>query len=186
LSSQVCSDGLCVFQIGGGGQTLCNGVLVNTLTDSNNCGRCGNVCPSDSRGWLCVSGICCPQGVTDLCPTTNPLNPEPFFCTDLQSAQNNCGSCGKICPQNPGLDICFQGLCVDYCEHFRGPGFFTCYRSGSVPGSNLVCCQAGDTCCVDVNGNSYLCCPAGTTCPSVPMGLSCIGPDGSLVFGRGP
>ncbi len=37
------------------GQTSCNGTCIDTSSDSNNCGYCGNVC---SSGTSCVSGTC--------------------------------------------------------------------------------------------------------------------------------
>ena len=60
------------------GKTSCNGICVDTLTDINNCGSCGNICSSNSN---CLSGKCTP-----LC-TPN--------CT------KNCGQsngCGGYCP----------------------------------------------------------------------------------------
>lgn len=37
------------------GQTLCNGTCTNTNDDSQNCGKCGNVCPANA---VCISGVC--------------------------------------------------------------------------------------------------------------------------------
>jgi hypothetical protein len=37
------------------GQTACNGSCVNTSSDANNCGACGNVCPG---GRACINGAC--------------------------------------------------------------------------------------------------------------------------------
>ena len=37
------------------GERLCSGVCVNTLTDHNNCGGCGNACATGSQ---CVNGSC--------------------------------------------------------------------------------------------------------------------------------
>ena len=44
------------------GRTLCTSRCVDTLTDSNNCGACGNVC---GTGTSCAGGVCRP--VNDLC-----------------------------------------------------------------------------------------------------------------------
>ena len=40
------------------GQTACNGVCVNTQTNSSNCGACGNICNS---GQTCQNSICVTQ-----------------------------------------------------------------------------------------------------------------------------
>jgi len=40
--------------------TICDGSCVNTDTDENNCGSCGNVC---ATGATCTDGSChCPTG----------------------------------------------------------------------------------------------------------------------------
>jgi hypothetical protein len=38
------------------GQTDCAGTCVGLMTDSNNCGSCGNICPSTTPS--CVGGVC--------------------------------------------------------------------------------------------------------------------------------
>lgn len=50
-TGQVNSGGICCLV----GQTNCGGVCVKTSTDANNCGTCGNLCPS---GVACVGGQC--------------------------------------------------------------------------------------------------------------------------------
>ena len=41
------------------GQRRCNGTCVDTRTDRQNCGACGNVC---LPGKVCSGGKCCPKG----------------------------------------------------------------------------------------------------------------------------
>ena len=82
------------------GWTTCPGSRfpcdVNLRVDPNNCGACGNACPTTSAGiFSCVEGTC---GMT--CPTSL------FDCDGLvdngceTSASNdlNCGACGNACP----------------------------------------------------------------------------------------
>lgn len=64
----VCAPGDSNCCGGGGGcppgETLCGTQCVNTQTDENNCGACGNVCPSDQE---CVAGACVPTGTGAAC-----------------------------------------------------------------------------------------------------------------------
>jgi hypothetical protein len=78
------------------GQSLCNGVCMDTTNDENNCGFCGNVC---SGQIPCIAGTCqCPFGYT-------PCN---GVCKDLSADNQNCGSCGVVCT---GGETCKAGDC---------------------------------------------------------------------------
>jgi hypothetical protein len=92
--SNYCANNVCTCSPG---QTNCNGTCVDLQTNNNNCGTCGNVCPS---GATCSGGQClCPPGLTN-CNGT---------CVDLQTDQNNCGFCGNMCT---GVEECFEGFCI--------------------------------------------------------------------------
>lgn len=92
----------------------CNGICEETQTDPNNCGACGNVCPTQLSPYCianpnqcgtiqqtCVSGVCggCGTG----------LNACSGTCTNVQSDPSNCGACGTACLAG---QVCTAGQCM--------------------------------------------------------------------------
>jgi hypothetical protein len=76
---------------------VCQAACVNPMTDVNNCGACGKVCPV---GGSCVGANCvCPTGDT-VCSNT---------CVNEQTDSNNCGACGSPCPTG---GTCQSAKCV--------------------------------------------------------------------------
>jgi hypothetical protein len=89
-----------------------------TLTDNNNCGACGNQCPSP---LLCSNGTCgsnCVAGET-LCNAADAGLPDAGdagdggptgpYCADTTQDPNNCGTCGNVCSgANPK---CVDSVC---------------------------------------------------------------------------
>ncbi len=76
----------------------CNNTCIDSMTDSKNCGYCGNECEA---GLACVYGQCilsCGTGLTSC----------PEGCFNLKTDGNHCGSCLNNCPA--GL-ICRDGIC---------------------------------------------------------------------------
>jgi len=81
------------------GESPCGGACVDRQTDSNNCGGCGTVCPTDKK--FCSSGECvaaCPGGTTT-CGSG---------CVDTARDTRHCGGCDKSC--NSG-QVCTAGAC---------------------------------------------------------------------------
>ncbi|KAM7217008.1 hypothetical protein V8F06_007647 [Rhypophila decipiens] len=70
----------------------CNGDCYNLLTDANNCGKCGNVCPGGDG--TCVNGVCSatcsynPRTGVDTCAVFTELG-APAECTCATSISGN-------------------------------------------------------------------------------------------------
>jgi hypothetical protein len=82
--------------------TECNGVCVDTNTDTANCGGCGKAC---AAGKLCTAGACkdnCPSGQT-------ACNGK---CVDTSSDPANCGMCGTACTTD---QVCANSSCALQC-----------------------------------------------------------------------
>lgn len=102
----------------------CSWGCVRYKTDYNNCGACGNKCPTGQgvgcwSDWLsfdqgsitreltllfllptqCSNGKCVCLGA--VCGSQ---------CVDLMTAHDNCGACGKQCPN--ATDVCKNGTCA--------------------------------------------------------------------------
>jgi hypothetical protein len=90
------------------GQTPCGSTCTNRMTDTENCGLCGKVCPVyNSTDRKCISAKCsnaclpgyydCNQDMADGCEST-------------LSDNDNCGACGKSCGSS--------GFCVlSHCQY---------------------------------------------------------------------
>ena len=124
--------------------TECNGgcIEISTLDwDKNNCGDCGNVCPSDQ---VCQAGKCvrCSANETQCYG----------YCANLTSDFSNCGSCGNHCGCMPywdptrGLYLCEWLPCHDgVCEPCPPPRIWCKGRSGEPDN------------CVDPSTDPYFC-----------------------------
>jgi hypothetical protein len=183
----------------------CNGQCVDTLTDTNNCGTCGIVCPS---GASCNSGSCqctnanqeivtingqkqcapkCPTGATRdpitgqcNCPSEQQVcgvtDTSPGTCTDLQSDINNCGACSNVC--TGGGQTCQSGSCQCPAD-----------KPNLVNGQCTACSEGYTDCgdplnpvCNNLQVDTRNCGACGNVCPT---GAGCIGgqcqcPDGEV------
>ncbi|MBN2576029.1 MAG: hypothetical protein JXP73_15810 [Deltaproteobacteria bacterium] len=90
MGSTACEDGL----------RLCGTGCTDTTTDRENCGTCGNVCPTERT---CTGGKCvCPSGYTDC----------SGLCADLNVDAQNCGGCGKACTGQCSGGTCQSSTCT--------------------------------------------------------------------------
>jgi len=86
------------------GTVACNGQCVDTRSDPEHCGRCGEVC---TAGRLCAAGACvCPAGTV----------PCGSLCVRPQNDLNHCGGCRRQCPNRPNTArTCVDAACVATC-----------------------------------------------------------------------
>jgi hypothetical protein len=106
-----CDKGQCTFNCEDGWANCdampANGCEVSTLSDPNDCGACGKVCPSGPNAQgVCQGGTCallCPPNLGD-CDGNAANGCEQSLLSDPK----NCGACHKDC----GGSACVQGSCA--------------------------------------------------------------------------
>jgi len=126
--------------------SCCNNKCTELSFDRNNCGKCGEVCPTHAS---CYQGKCyCPTGLPDICNGV---------CVNLTSSSSNCGTCGYSCPgpttgPSTGYAICSNGSCGIACD----TGFTLC----------------NNTDCYNLSSNVNNCGACGYACPGPATGPS--------------
>jgi hypothetical protein len=150
--SENCLEGKCASRFGGR--------CVDLLTSEAHCSACDTPCPDDRTcryghctcapyGGTCRedhNGCCsgnCVEGKCDCRPIHTRCGKR---CVDLRWDINNCGECGRACPQSRDLGltrVCRAGTCV--CT----PGTADC---------------GGNGICVDLNNDSDNCGTCGRAC----------------------
>lgn len=125
------------------------------LTDDNNCGQCGNVCPSYFTGLQmdshCVNGKCQSE-----CVNIDKSQNDFEDCNgivddgceiDIANDPNNCGVCGTKCPNYP------DGTAQPCTDHHCG-----------CPAGKTYCSGIG---CVDLASDGDNCGTCANACPAV-------------------
>jgi hypothetical protein len=98
-NGQSCSDNACACV---SPMTTCSGSCVNFQNDANNCGGCGQACSTNNGASSCTTGSCwmssCASGYLDCSANENVSRNgcETNSAVDV----NNCGQCGKVCPND--------------------------------------------------------------------------------------
>ncbi len=115
------------------GESPCDGVCVDLLTDPRHCSSCGNECNVSGLGTAqCVDGDCeVDCGDYDECEGE---------CIDTSNDPGHCGECGDSCPLQ---HVCEDGECADACSE----GTTNCDGSCVNTDSNPVYCGGCDGQC---------------------------------------
>ncbi|TNE47808.1 MAG: hypothetical protein EP343_18255 [Deltaproteobacteria bacterium] len=154
------------------GTSLCGNTCRNLQVDEDNCGSCGNKCPS---GKICISGACtCEPGQTFCSGVCQDLQNDPTNCgscgnqcasgqqccggqcTDTTQSASNCGVCGKVCGSG---ESCCNGKCSATQSDERN-----CGACGTVCGNSETCCSGS---CKDVSSDHDNCGTCGNSCGSI-------------------
>lgn len=181
----------------GASQACCDGVCVFTVSDSLNCGTCGNACASGS----CTNGMC--SAPVDTGPPPSMCVPEcpaslrccGTTCVERSVAANsdgrsspsfdNCNGCGIACDSDRALSCSVPGggegtprcMCGDLDQCLPGDvcvnqgGFWTCTSLSTDPqncGAVGNACAEGESC----SGGMCVCGSTGAQCPT---GQACCG-----------
>ncbi len=126
-ATAACTAGACTISACTGSFRNCDGNVANgcerdTGSDVNNCGLCGNRCPSRANATsICTAGGCgfrCNPGFAD-CDGSAANGCE----VNLTTNGSHCGACGSVCATANGTPICSASTCgISSCNS----GFANC------------------------------------------------------------
>jgi hypothetical protein len=153
----VCKTGSCDDHFGDCDDDPANGCETDLRTTAGHCGTCATVCANPHGTTGCQNGVClpsCDNGYDDC--DGNPVNGcETRTSTD----SNNCGSCGTVCSNQHGTNLCLGGVCTPTCAS----------TWTSCDGDPRNGCETNTN--VDVNN----CGACGTVCENAGGSVSCSG-----------
>jgi hypothetical protein len=159
-SNSQCMSAACTLVACNAGYSNCdaiagNGCEVDSATDPNHCGSCGNVCPYGPHSTpVCNNSVCaivCDPGYADC-----DKNPNNGCEVDIDNNPNNCGACGTICSPANATGACVAGKCtIVLCN----TGYADCNH------------QYADGCEINVSNDSRNCGSCGTQCGAL---MSCV------------
>jgi len=189
-ASGVCGVGSCTGAFKNCDGSATNGCEVDSGGDTNNCGTCGNVCPTPLNATAaCNTGACgigtCNIGFKD-CNGSATDGCEINTTSDV----NNCGGCGTTCPttSNATAMACVTSACaVSTCS----TNFLDCDKvatngceidkrtDNSNCGACGVFCSGENLCLAGSCGVPTSCKDLLAKRPTAPSGSYTIDPDGS-------
>jgi hypothetical protein len=155
-SSGQCAVGLCFYRWADCNSDPSDGCEANFDSDANNCGSCGNACPSsppDASGTRCNNGTCKVTGCVGMYSDCNGKANDGCE-VDVRSDMSNCGGCGKICDASP------SGATGASCQSGH------CTLEGCQPNRDDCDNSAGNGCEVDLLTDVNHCGACGTSCTS--------------------
>jgi hypothetical protein len=155
-----CSTGYADCNAGSAGG-YADGCEVNTASDPNNCGKCGNVCSVANGSAKCVAGKCVVKTCTP--PFEDCAGTGLGCATDTSLDGANCGGCGTSCNAEFGplhaAGKCQTSACVlDQCN----TGFADCNK------------QAVDGCESNQTSDANNCGGCGSACLAPHGSNSCV------------
>jgi hypothetical protein len=109
----VCQGGVCVSGCSEG-ESLCDGVCVDTARDADHCGACNAGCSNDNGATACQQGACAPSCAPgfDDCDGDSSNGCEASLTT-----ADHCGACDSKCEVTNADASCASGSCeVGACE----------------------------------------------------------------------
>lgn len=125
------------------GLDLCGNLCVKLSADTENCGKCGTLCPDDQA---CVAGAC-----TFACPKDNIKcggDGGARSCVNAKTDNQHCGGCNIACGAG---QVCFGGVCSGTC--------------GDAKGGQTVCGgDGGSPYCANLKNDRQNCGKCGTAC----------------------
>ncbi len=159
-STYMCAAGCitsadCPAGDGGGPETCCNTVCVDTTTNPGNCGGCSVTCSANNIPVpTCTGGLCsgtCATGFADCNANKTTDGCEKSVASD----PTNCGGCGTVCSsENVTAPTCTGGVCTSPCS----PGFSDCDHDlqtdgceTSTRGSDVANCGGCGVACSGAN-----------------------------------
>lgn len=120
------------------GLTDCDGICVDTSSDLQNCGTCGNACFFANAQADCVQGACVIASCDASWEDCN--SDDSDGCETSLDTNAHCGSCDVACASP---EFCFEGTCTDQCPN------------------NLTNCDGS---CIDTNTDAQNCGSCGNGC----------------------
>jgi hypothetical protein len=119
-ATAACSGGACAIAACNGAFRDCNGsggdgCEVNSGSDVNHCGACGNRCVIANGTAACAGGACavaaCNAGFADC-----NGSPADGCEVNLGNSPSHCGACGRSCPSG----VCTAGVCSSGTRTYSG------------------------------------------------------------------